>query len=250
MNPWKNPEWFLLSYGKSVSASSFCEGKEPEKAVDENVQTWWQAASADSGQWIMVDLGEAYDVRAVQINFADDKIEIPVPGEIRGIAQPRYIEEKDYVTRWILEGSIDGEDFFIVEDKSKAETDLSHDLVVREEGVKIRFLRLTVLEVPYGQRPCVSGLRAFGCGEGRKPEAPQFSAVRVGDLDMEVKISDTGAVGYNILWGHEPEKLYHSHMVFGTEQRIGALVKDRYYYVRVDAFNESGITEGTEIVRV
>ena len=250
MNPWKNPDWFLLSYGKLVTASSFCQGREPEKAVDENVQTWWRAASADSGQWIMVDLGETFDVHAVQINFADDKIEIPVPGEIHGISQPRYIEEKDYVTRWILEGSVDGKEFFMIEDKSKAETDLPHDLVVREEGVRARFLRLTVMEIPYQQKPCISGLRAFGRGAGEKPDAPRFTVVRDGDLDMEVKISDTGAVGYNILWGHNPEKLYHSCMVFDTVKRIGALVKGQHYYVRVDAFSENGITEGTEIIRV
>ena len=29
------------------------------------------------------------------------------------------------------------------------------------------------------------------------------------------------------------------------DQRIGALIKGRDYFVRVDAFNENGITEGT-----
>ena len=62
---------------------------------------------------------------------------------------------------------------------------------------------------------------------------------------MEVKIEDNGAVGYNILWGHTPEKLYHSYMIFGKDaQTIGALVKGQNYYVRVDAFNETGIAEG------
>lgn len=250
MDPWKNPEWFLLSYGKTVRASSFCEGKEPEKAVDENVQTWWRAASAGSGEWIEVDLGEIYDVRAVQINFADDKIQMIAPGEMQRGIEPRYIEEKDHVTRWLLEGSVDGVNYMMIENKAEAGTDLSHDLVVRQEGIKARYLRLTVLEIPYRQNSCISGLRAFGIGKGKKPEAPCFKAVRIGDLDMEVKISEIGAVGYNILWGHKPEKLYHSYMVFGRSQRIGALVKGRHYYVRVDAFNENGITEGTEIVRV
>lgn len=250
MNPWKNPEWFLLSYGKTVRASSFCEGKEPEKAVDENVQTWWRAASADSGEWILVDLGEICDVRAVQINFADDKLEMTAPGEMQRGIQPRYIEEKDHVTRWTLEGSADGVNYIMIENKAEVLTDLPHDLVVRQEGIRMRYLRLTVLEVPYRQNPCISGFRAFGIGKGEKPEAPCFQAVRTGDLDMDVEISGTGAVGYNILWGHEPEKLYHSYMVFGTRQRVGALVKGRHYYVRVDAFNENGITEGTEIVRV
>ncbi len=248
MNPWREPGWFLLSYDKKVSASSCVKGKGPELAVDENVQTWWQAASAESGEWIQVDLERTFTVNAVQINFADDEIDIPVPGKIRGTTQARYIEEKDYVTRWKLEGSLDGEDYFVIEDKSDAETDLPHDLVVKEDGIQVRFLKLTVLEVSYGQPPCISGLRAFGKGDGAKPAVPEFEAVRENALDMVVKIRDeSAAAGYNILWGSRPEKLYHSYMIFKDSQRIGALVKGREYYVRVDAFNENGITKGNTV---
>ncbi len=151
------------------------------------------------------------------------------------------------MTRWKLEGSLDGEHYFVIEDKAEAETDLSHDLVVREEGVQVRFLKLTVLEVPYGQQPCISGLRVFGIGDGERPKTPEFEAIRENDLDMMVKITDGDAVGYNILWGSSPEKLYHSYMIFGNEQRVGALVKGKEYYVRVDAFNENGITEGNTV---
>lgn len=250
IDPWKNPEWFLLSAGKDAMASSFTEGKEPEKVTEENVQTWWQASTNEAGEWIQVDLGKAYDVRAIQVNFADDAIDIPVPGEIRGTTQARYIDEADYETRWILDGSVDGDHYFLIQDKSKANTDLPHDFVVAEDGVKARFIRLTIMKVPYAQKPCVSGLRVFGIGEDAKPAVPEYTAERTGDLDMMVKIKGQQALGYNILWGSRPEKLYHSYMVFSkagsdtAEQNIGALVKGREYYVRVDAFNESGITEG------
>lgn len=244
-DPWKDPDWYLLSYNKTVTASSAEEGKGPELAADENVRTWWRAATEESGQWICMDLGDVCDVRAVQVNFADDKIDIPAPGEIRGTTQARYIEEAEQITRWILEGSEDGEHYFVLEDKSGATTSLPHDLVVKEDGVKARFIKLTVLEIPYDQKPCISGLRVFGIGNGEAPKAPKFTANRTTDIDMEVKIEDNGAVGYNILWGHAPEKLYHSYMVFGKDvQTIGALVKGQDYYVRVDAFNEVGIAEG------
>lgn len=244
MDPWKEPKWYLLSYGKQAKASSYIEGNGAENTTDENVQTWWQAAAAESGEWLQVDLEKVYTVNAVQINFADDEIDIPVPGKIRGTTQARYIEEKDYVIRWKLEGSLDGEDYFMIEDKSEAETDLSHDLVVREKGIRVRFLKLTVLEIPYGQAPCISGLRVFGTGNGAKPKVSEFEALRENDLDMMVKITNGDAVGYNILWGSSPAKLYHSYMIFGKEQRVGALVKGREYYVRVDGFNENGITRG------
>ena len=102
------------------------------------------------------------------------------------------------------------------------------------------------MAVPYGQNPCVSGLRVFGLGDGEKPAVPRFTAERTGDLDMNVTLEDQpDTLGYNILFGESPEKLYHSYMVFkpGT-QRVGALIKSRKYFIRVDAFNENGITEG------
>ena len=245
-DPWRDPAWMLLSGGKTATASSFVPGREPEKATEENVQTWWRAASNSRDEWLCVDLGSVFDVHAVQVNFADDKIDIPCLGEIRPGSQARYIEEQDYATQWKLEGSTDGESWFVIEDKSDAETDLSHDLIVSEEGFLARYLRLSNMAVPYGQNPCISGLRVFGLGEGEKPETPVFTAARMGDLDMLVQIKEQpDALGYNILFGSSPEKLYHSDMVFASgSHRIGALIKGRDYYVRVDAFNENGITQG------
>lgn len=243
-DPWSDPEWLLLSYRKSVSCSSAMSNKGPENVVDENIRTWWQASERASGEWIMVDLEDVCDVHAVQVNFADDDIDVPVPGEIKGTTQARYIDKDSHVTRWILEGSVDGKDFFELEDKSVVQTDLSHDLVVNKEGVSLRYVRLTVLEVPYQQRPCISGLRIFGVSDGEKPGTPEFSVKRHNDLDMEVTMISAGAVGYNILWGHAPDKLYHSCLVYDEKKMIKALVKGQKYFVRVDAFNEADIVKG------
>ena len=244
--PWRDPAWMLLSVGKTAAASSFVPGHEPDKATEENVQSWWQAASNDREEWLRVDLGKRFDVHAVQINFADDRIDVPCPGEIRPGSQARYIDEAEHATQWKLEGSLDGESWFVVEDKSEAGTDLSHDLIVREEGFAVRYLRLSGMAVPFEQAPCVSGLRVFGLGDGEKPAEPVFTAARMGDLDMIVQIAEqSDALGYNILFGSSPDKLYHSYMVFEAgSRRVGALIKDRETYVRVDAFNENGITAG------
>ena len=246
-DPWRDPAWMLLSAGKKATASSFTEGHEPEKATEENVQTWWRASTTDRTEWLQIDLGWDFDVHAVQINFADDKIDIPCPGQIVGGSQARYIEERDLTTQWKLTGSTDGKDWFVIEDKSHAQTDLSHDLILREEGIRVRFLRLSDMAVPYGQQPCISGLRVFGLGQGEKPAAPVFTVRRENDLDMMVSVqSQENTLGYNILFGNSPNKLYHSSMNFKAgDQRIGALIKGRDYFVRVDAFNENGITEGT-----
>lgn len=251
-DPWREPQWYLLNYRKPVTASSWAEGCEPGMAVNEDARTWWRAASAKAGQWLTVDLEKEMDVRAVQINFADDRLPIESPGEIRGSAtQPRYIEERDQVTRWILEGSRDGAEYFVIEDKSEAMTDLPHDFIVREEGIRVRFVKLTILQIPYDVTPCISGLRVFGVGDGEKPSVPEYSVKRSEDrLDLLADIENSAdAVGYNILWGHAEDKLYHSYQVYKsdgetTHKRIGALVKAQDYFVRVDAFSENGITHG------
>jgi hypothetical protein len=214
-DPWRDPAWMLLSAGRKATASSFTEGHEPEKATEENVQTWWRASTTDRTEWLQIDLGRDFDVHAIQINFADDKIDIPCPGQIVGGSQARYIEERDLTTQWKLTGSINGKDWFVIEDKSHAQTDLSHDLILREEGIRVRFLRLSDMAVPYGQQPCISGLRVFGLGHGEKPTVPAFTTRRESDLDMTVSIeAQKNTLGYNILFGNSPEKLYHSYMVF------------------------------------
>ncbi len=243
---WRDPAWMLLSVNKQMHASSYTEGHEPSKASEENVQTWWRAETNNRNEWLMMDLGHVFSVHAVQVNFADDHIDIPCPGEIRPGSQARYIEERDLKTQWTLEGSADGTNWFVIEDKSEANTDLSHDLIVREEGLNIRYLRLINISVPYEQNPCVSGLRVFGLGEGEKPAVPEYTAKRTGALDMQVNIeAQEDTAGYNILFGSAENKLYHSMMVFEPgKHRVGALIDGRNYVVRVDAFNENGITEG------
>lgn len=79
-----------------------------------------------------MDRGKVCDVHAVQINFADDRILMSVPGKIHEDAMPaRYIEEAAQQTRWILEGSADGEQYAVLEDKSRTDTSLSHDPQIR-----------------------------------------------------------------------------------------------------------------------
>lgn len=269
-NPWANPKWMLLSYGAKAAASSTAEptsvlnqetamlGKmeqivttyEAANATDENVQTWWKAADAKAGEWLRIDLGKVMRVHAVQINFADDQLKPELPEEFvltDALMQQRWIDEKPQKTRWLLEGSLDGETYFTIEDKRNAQTDLPHDLVVIEEGCELRYVRLTVTELPYGQTACVSGLRVFGIGDAPLPaKVSNVQAALRTPLDLDVTWEGS-ATGYVVQWGFAPDKLYHSYMVFEPQASVGGLVKGQALYVRVDAFNESGITEGETI---
>ena len=112
------------------------------------------------------------------------------------------------------------------------------------DSVSLRYLRLTVTELPFGQIPRISGFRAFGTSVGSKPGAVAASACRISPLDMRVSWSAKEADGACILWGHAPDKLYHAWTTYTESQKIGSLIADAPVYIRVDAFNSHGITKG------
>ncbi len=276
LDPWQEPEWYLLSRGAKMTASSYCVGEgtgaaegdtevsvwdsvspapdnSPSRAAEEDDRTWWRAAGKDAGEWLMMDLGDVKDVRGIQINFADDRVDAQPETEITGQGMgARQIDGRTHHTRWTLEGSLDGETFAVLMDKSDADTNLPHDFIVLNdgEGQKLRYIKLTVCETPFDQNAAISGLRVFGKGNGEKPQEVSFEASRLDDLDMRVSMQAQGADGYNICWGHAADKLYHSCMFYPAkgadkaERIIGALISGQDVYVRVDAFNENGITCG------
>ena len=74
----------LLSYRKTVTASSTAEGSDPVNAVDEDCRRWWSAGSDQPGEWLCVDLGRDCDVRAVQVNMADEALAVDFPADSYG----------------------------------------------------------------------------------------------------------------------------------------------------------------------
>lgn len=244
------PKWMLLSYRKAVTASSVATGYVPNNAVNEDIQTCW-CANGGVGEWLQLDLGEEYEVGAVQINFADVDVGVKhVEKKLRSdiITNNRWIDlDQQRRTRWILEASKDGESWFMLVDKSQTETDLSHDYIELEEGTVFRYLRLTAKELPYEQKFAVSGLRVFGKGNSAAPQA--VSSIHTERLDgMTGKVSWNAvpdAQGYNVRFGISPEKLYLSHQVYGAnEVLLTALNQGMDYYICVDSFGEGGIQEG------
>lgn len=243
---WDKPDFMLLSYKKAVKASS---GKNAQNAADEDIRTYWRADEREN-QWIELDLGCEADVRAVQVNFAEEYTETELPATADFCkGERRAIDTAVQRTRWILKASSDGESYTVIEDKSNAETDLSHDLVVCENGIKARYIRLEIKELPYNQIPCVSGLRVFGKSGDKNPErAKNINAEYIDELDVKISWEAENVVGCNVLWGFAEDKLYHSRMVLGeSETELGAIIKGAPLYIRVDTFNEFGITEGEAI---
>ncbi|WP_315819458.1 discoidin domain-containing protein [Paraflavitalea speifideaquila] len=69
--------WMLLNYNKPVTVSSTLGSYYPNYAVDENIKTYWSAATANKGEWIQTDLGNLSTVNAIQINYADQDVSFP-----------------------------------------------------------------------------------------------------------------------------------------------------------------------------
>ncbi|MDQ0221835.1 family 43 glycosylhydrolase [Streptococcus moroccensis] len=249
-NPFEGPDMLLLSYKKTVTASS---GIGIENIVNEDIRNYWEAASNAEGEWIEIDLGQIQTVQGIQINFADDDFEYHLDTGLcpieKGSDAERYLDTQKEVIQWRLEGSLDGETFEVIKDKWDANTDLPHDFIELEWSSKYRFIRLTIRQVPYGVTPKISGLRIFGRGNGEQPaKASSIQAELKSPIDLH--LSWQGETRANILWGHDRDKLYHSRLNFeGNDCQIGALTSEQAIYVRIDTFNEAGVTQG-DVVKI
>lgn len=244
------PQHMLLSYKKSVSASSSLAGHAPELAVDESIRTWW-CAEGCKNEWIQIDLGDIYTPHSIQLNFADESVPVmKVAKEHRSgmDTNMRYVDSgRNLHTRYTLEGSLDGQSWFSIQNLSSTDTDLSHPYFVLDEGTQLRYVRLTGIEMPYGSRLAVSGIRVFGTGNGSKCDPVSKSTANMED-SMTCRLTwkpVAGAQGYNVRFGIAPDKLYNSWLVYdNTEVLITTLNADQKYYYSIDAFNENGITKG------
>lgn len=196
------PEWMLLSYKKPVTVSS---GSNAEKAVDEDIRTWWSAADAAPGQWITVDLEKVSDVRAIQVNLADENVIVDFPADSYGDdGHTRHIEVTPQISNYRIEISTDGENWTLLQDVSR---ECSNGYYEYSNGVSARYVRLTGGELPYDQPLRVSGLRVFGNGHGEKPAQAVATAERISDLDAIVRWDAIpGAQGCNIRYGIAPDK--------------------------------------------
>ena len=227
----------------AVSASSALSGHEPERAVEETMRTWWSAESGAAEEWLMLEMADGAEVRALQVNFADQDI-TPVHGR-----------ENDFSYRYTLEISPDGTDWYTVADKSGAAggphtaADTSHDYFELDEAVPVKFVRLENRGVfPAGGRFAVSGLRLFGFGGHPAPAVPeQVQVTRLPDRrGVTVRWAPAeGADGYILRLGHQPDSLYLHQQVEGdTQVTLRFLTDSVDYYFAVDAYNDSGYTPG------
>jgi hypothetical protein len=233
--------WMILNYKKPVLVSSVYGGFMPNNAVDENIKTYWCAATGDRGEWMQTDLGAVSTVFAIQVNYADQDADFM--GKQSGIYH-----------QYVIFQSVDGIHWDTLVDKSNNLTDVPHDYIELQAPVKARFLKLENIHMPTGKF-AISGFRVFGIGNGAKPKAVENFIVLRGNSErrnawLKWKQSDD-AVAYNILAGIAPDKLYTNVLVYGANEfYFNAMDTLKPYWFSIEAFNENGAGERLEAVKV
>ena len=234
--------WMLLSRKKNVTSSSSMENHEPEKAVDEDVRTWWSAKTGNPGEWLQIDLQSEKRIDAVQINFADEG------STTLGRSQDVY--------RYKLEVSTDAKHWRTVVDHQKQGKDSPDDYEVLPRAVKARYVRLENVHSPNGANFSISDLRVFGTGNGKVPEKVfKVEALRDTADPRRVTIRWTSAEGaefYIVRLGSSPNVLTQNFQIYdgATAAEMRSLNVGVSYSVTVDAVNENGISTGTKEVNI
>ena len=236
-----SPGWMLLSYRKPTRASSTLENFPSQNAVDENVRTSWCAISNARDEWIMVDLGTTYTIRALQINYSDHGTKI-------------YSRDTSCYYQYIVESSIDMKSWKNIVDKTNVKSDSPHDYVQLSGTVKARYVRLKNKHVPDGLFS-VSDFRIFGIGSGKKPALVRsLKAVRYIHDRRIVNVSwikSVGATGYTIRFGQDKITMLYSYPVYtDTCMTLRSLNIHDSYYFSIDSFNENGISVSKAIQKI
>lgn len=255
-----SPNWMLLSYKKTIIASSTedCSDVEtnrmeqsgkkvfehicyhPSNLTDENIQTYWSAKTADKGEWIQLDLGNKMQINALQINYADHKA-------------TQYNKAMDIYYQYQILMSDDAQNWTLVVDKSQNDKDVPHDYVELSKPFQARYIKMINIHNASGLF-AISDFRVFGNGLGEKPKAVNAFNVKRDEKDSRNAMiywnKQTDAIGYNIYFGIAPDKLYNSIMVYeGNSYDFRGLSKNTTYYFSIEAFNENGISNKSKIIK-
>lgn len=231
--------WQMLSYRKPIRSSSSLSEHAPELAVDEDIRSWWAAGSGDSGEWFEVDLDDKKEVRAIQVNFAEQNID------------PKSGRDSDYHAYRIY-SSNDGKQWKLLVDKSQNKTAVPHDYIALERPCRSRYLKIENVHTPKNGNFALSGFRVFGFSDQKACHAPAGVEVSRSKTDARfatvVWDSVPDADGYLVHFGYRPDFLNQTIQVkagLPCRLTLHTLRRDQDYHYRVDAYNEAGVAEGT-----
>jgi hypothetical protein len=226
--------WMLLSYRKPTLASSTRDSFPASHVTDESPRTFWVAGENRPGEWLTIDLGRVYELKAIQVNYADYKSGL-------------YGTDSTVVTRFRLAASTDGREWKTVADLSREQRDRPNAYVELEALVRGRFVRYEHIHVGAANL-AVSDIRVFGNGSGARPATPTGLTARR-DRDERNAVLRwqpvPRAVGYNVRWGIAPSKLYQTYQRFadqGMTLELRALTVGQAYWAAIESFDENGVS--------
>ena len=112
----------------------------------------------------------------------------------------------------------------------------------------------------------ISDIRIFGTANQAAPSAPgRVVAVRDPDSrDVHIRWAPVeGAIGYNVRWGIRPDRLTLTYQIFAEDDvkafggrqhghalDLRALNTGETYFIAVEAFNESGVSALSPVIKV
>ena len=220
-------------------ASSHADDFVPENVVDENIKSYWLSGSSGKGEWLEIDLERPGKVYAIQINYQDH--DSKMFGRIPGLYH-----------RYTIEGSIDGNIWEVLIDRSNNYRDVPNDYVELAVPARVRYVRFNNIHVPTPEL-AISDLRIFGTGEGKIPAPVKKVQVNRKTDRRDVHISWEplfGVQGYNVYWGIAPDKMYSSWLVYDkAELEMKNLNVDQEYWFEVEAFNENGVSKRSKRIK-
>ena len=211
----------------------------PSRAFDENIRTWWSAATGNAGEWLQVDLGKTCRINAIQANFADQDAEQHGP-----LINDGY--------RYKIEASTDGKTWHTIVDKDARDRDTPHDYTQLDKPAMARYVRIVNGHSPAHSKFSLYDLRIFGSALGNPPTAVTNIQVRRDPSDRRhatitwspVRNADFYIVRYGLTAG----RLFGNYQVYdATSLDIHSLNVEPKYLFTVDAVNSSGITKTSTI---
>jgi hypothetical protein len=222
-----------------------------DRATDEDPQTFWVASQNKAGETLTVDLGAPKVVRAVQVNYADYK-------------SGRFADAPDIYTEFELQHSLDGQTWQPLAKPDGPRRDRPNAYLELPQAVRTRFIRYVHGRVG-GANLAISDLRIFGNADGRPPARPVgvVGERHKDQRDATIRWSSIeGVVGYNIRFGTRPDRLTQTYQLWGDEvtmhegkvisieKELRSLNSGVPYWVAVEAFNETGVSRLSRVVRI
>ncbi|MDB4888818.1 MAG: coagulation factor 5/8 type domain protein [Gemmatimonadetes bacterium] len=230
--------WMLLSGGRTATASSTADKHPTAHAFDEDIRTQWGATTGNAGEWLSVDLGASSEIRALQVNFAEQDMK-------------SFGRDTDTHQQYVVEGSNDGKRWSMLVDRSHSTRDAPHEYIELASPAKARYVRITASSAtPAGGKFGMRDLRVFGRSpEAAPPEVKEFSVNRNAADERTVTLNWSRvprAQGYVVRFGIARDKLYGNYQVGDvTTLTMNSMNKGVGYYFTIDAIGAGGVTKGT-----